>query len=74
MTTSKPVYWNVSTERSRVKCGDTLLTPERNDTLDDLVLSYNNSKHQTIRMSSSDVMSDDELDLMRDMPNIPVPR
>ena len=44
------------------------------DTLDDLVLSYNNSKHRTIRMSPSDVTSDDELTLLRDMHNIPVPR
>ena len=46
------------------------------DTLDDLVLSYNNSKHRTIRMSPSDVAttSDDELDRLRDMHNIPVPR
>ena len=44
------------------------------DTLDDLVLSYNNSKHRTIQMSPSDVTTDDELDLLRDMHNIPVPR
>ena len=44
------------------------------DTLDDLVLSYNNSKHRTIRMSPSDVTTDDELDLLRDMHNILVPR
>ena len=44
------------------------------DTLDALVLSYNNSKHRTIRMSPSDVTSDDELTLLRDMHNIPVPR
>ena len=44
------------------------------DTLDDHVLSYNNSKHQTIQMSPSDVTTDDELDLLRDMHNIPVPR
>ena len=30
------------------------------DTLDNLVLSYNNSKHRTIRMSSTDVTTDDE--------------
>ena len=39
-------------------------------TLDDLVLSYNNSKHRTIRMSLSDVTADDELDLLRDMHTI----
>ena len=44
------------------------------DTLDDLVLSCNNSKHRTIQMSPSDVTTDDELDLLRDMHNIPVPR
>ena len=44
------------------------------DTLDDLVLSCNTSKQRTIRMSPSDVTSDDELDLLRDMHNIPVPR
>ena len=44
------------------------------DTLDDLVLSYYHSKHSTTRMSPSDVMTDDELDLMSDMHNIPVPR
>ena len=43
-------------------------------TLDDLVLSYNNSIHRTIQMSPSDVTTDDELDLLRDMHNIPVPR
>ena len=42
------------------------------DTLDYLVLSYNNSKHRMIRMSPSDVK--DELDLSRDMQNIPVLR
>ena len=44
------------------------------DTLDDLVLSYNNGKHRTIRMSAADVTSEAELDLWRDMHNIPVPR
>ena len=44
------------------------------DTLDDLVLSYNNSKHRTIRMSPSDVTTDVELDILRDMHNIQVPR
>ena len=44
------------------------------DTLDDLVLSYNNSKPRTIRMSPSDVTTNDELDLLRDMHNIHVPR
>ena len=44
------------------------------DTLEDLILSYNNSNHRTIRMSPSDVTSDDELNLLRDMYNIPVPR
>ena len=44
------------------------------DTLDDLVLSYNNSKYQTIQMSPSDVTTDDELDLLRDMHNIQIPR
>ena len=41
------------------------------DTLDDLVLSYNNRKHRTIPMSPSDVTTDDELDLLKDMHNIP---
>ena len=40
------------------------------DTLDDFVLSNNNSKHRTIRISPSDVTTDDKLDLMRDMHNI----
>ena len=44
------------------------------DTLDDLVLAYNNSKHRTIRMAPSDVSTDDKLDLLRGMHNIPVPR
>ena len=44
------------------------------DTLDYLVLSYNNSKHRTIRIPPSDVTTDDELDLLRDMHNIQVPR
>ena len=44
------------------------------DTLDDLALSYNNNKQQTMRMSPSDVTTNDELDLLRDMYNIPVPR
>ena len=44
------------------------------DNLDELVLSYNNSKYRTIRMSPSDVMTDDEFDIMRDMHNIPIPR
>ena len=44
------------------------------DIMDDLVLSYTNSKHRTIRMSPSDVTSEDELYLLRDMHNIPVPR
>ena len=44
------------------------------DTLDDLVLSFNNSNYRTIRKSPSDVTTDDELDLLREMHNIPVPR
>ena len=44
------------------------------DSLNYLVLSYNKSKHQTIRMSLSDVTIYDELDILRDMHNIPVPR
>ena len=37
-------------------------------------MSYNNSEHRTMRMSPSDVTTGDELDLLRDMHNIPVPR
>ena len=42
------------------------------DTLDDLILSYNNSKYRTIQMSPSDVTTDDKLYLLSDMYNIHV--
>ena len=44
------------------------------DTLGYIVFSYNNSKHRTIRMSPSDVTTDDELDLLMDMHTIPFQR
>ena len=44
------------------------------DTMDDLVLLYNYSKHQTIRMPPSDVTTHDEPELMMGIHNIPVPK
>ena len=51
-----------------------ILYLHQKDTLNDLDLSYSNSKHRKIRMLPSDVTTNAKPKLLRDMHNIPVPR